>query len=140
MSSEFSFGPISPSDSKTIQSVVDQAGYDANSITSAQSHFDKTALLMMKPFLGGKSPYPRTTHVEYSFDEAKDKTEFYKTQLPRFAIQGLPGKLSKSPVRISPPPELVDVDVQAWENEGGAVNRFRARRPFLSDGRIIPAV
>ncbi len=141
MSTKFSFGrPISPSDFKTIQSVLDQADCDASSIASAQPRFDKTALLMMKPFLSGKCAYSRTAQVEYSFDQTQDKAVLHKMQLPRYAIQRPPGTLSKSPVRGSPSPEADDVDVQAWENEGGAVNRSRARRPFRSDGRIIPAV
>lgn len=62
---------------------------------------------------------------------ASEKAALRKLQRPRDVIEGLSRKLSKSDIaRDWGRPEPDDADSQVWENEGGAVNSPRARRPF----------
>ncbi len=141
MSSLSTFSTLSPSQLKKIRSLVDEVGYGANSATSDQSNFNTTALLVMKPLTRGEtSPHAQAARLEHNFDQTTDKTGFYKSQLPHYAIQGLPRRLRKLDVDRARTLLESQFDIQAWENEGGAVNTPRARPPFPSAGWPVRAV
>ncbi|MEK1929203.1 MAG: hypothetical protein AAAC47_05345 [Pararhizobium sp.] len=60
-----------------------------------------------------------------------EKVAQHKSQRPRDVIEGLSRKSTKSDIgRDWGRPEPDDAESQVWENEGGAVNSPRARRPF----------
>lgn len=62
---------------------------------------------------------------------AAEKATLHKSLLPRDGIEGLSRRLSKSDVgRGTSRPEPDDVELQVWENEGGAVISRRTRPPF----------
>ena len=128
MSSDPRYASISPSEMKMVQSVLDDAGYDANVLAEDQSLFNAAALLVMNLFMAGEtSPYALAAQLERNFGKATTTKLPYKSPLPRYAIQGLPHNLSRAGIKT---PRLPDeLDVQTWENEGGAVS-MSAQRAF----------
>ncbi|WP_246723801.1 hypothetical protein [Rhizobium sp. ARZ01] len=138
MSSDPRYASISPSEMKMVQSVLDDAGYDANVLAEDQSLFNTAALLVMKLFLAGEtSPYALTAQLERNFGKAIDNRAHYKSPLPRYAIQGLPHNLSRAGIKTPRQPD--EPDVQTWENEGGAVSKS-PRRTLPIGSKTVVAV
>ncbi|MFD1328745.1 hypothetical protein [Mycoplana ramosa] len=112
---------ISPSDMEMIQSVLDDAGYDANVLAIDQSLFNTAALLVVKLFLAGEtSPYALTAQLERNFGKGVATRAPYGAPLPRYAIQGLPRHLGGA--GLMRPRQSAEPDLQTWENEGGTVS------------------
>ncbi|OCP20980.1 MULTISPECIES: hypothetical protein [unclassified Ensifer] len=126
MSSNPAYATILPAEMEMIQTVLDDAGYDADVLAEDQSLFNAAALLVMKLFLAGEtSPYALSAQLERNFGAPTKDSAPYKPPLPRFAIQGLP----MMPGRETPT-LFYDPDLQSWDNEGGAVSRTRTRSTY----------
>ncbi|MDR6759707.1 hypothetical protein J2Y48_005025 [Mycoplana sp. BE70] len=129
MSSDPSYTVISPTEMEMIQSILDNAGYDADFLMDDQRQFNAAALLVMKLFLAGEtSPDALSAQLEYNFGKASVNKPPYKSPFARYAIQGLPltelGRVFRVHARS------VEADEQSWENEGGAGHtRVRSRLP-----------
>lgn len=136
MSSDPRYASISPSEMKMVQSVLDDAGYDANVLAEDQSLFNTAALLVMKLFLAGEtSPYALTAQLERNFGKAIDNRAHYKSPLPRYAIQGLPHNLGRTGINTPRRPD--SPDVQTWENEGGAVSTSLRRTLPIASKTVV---
>jgi hypothetical protein len=85
---------ISPSDMQIIQSVLDDAGYDANLLAEDQRLFNTAALLVTKLFLAGDgSPLGLAAKLENQLGKAGKHRPVCTSSLARYAIQGLPVEL-----------------------------------------------
>lgn len=135
MSSDPSYTVISPTEMEMIQSILDNAGYDADFLMDDQRQFNAAALLVMKLFLAGEtSPDALSAQLEYNFGKASVNTAPYKSPFPRYAIQGLPRNLRElGRVFTRGHARSVEADEQSWENEGGAIGHTRARSPLPSE-------
>ena len=138
MSSDNNSSAISPSDLQMIQSVLDDAGYDANVLATDQRLFNAAALLVMKLFLAGEtSPYALVAQLERKFGRASENN--YKSPASRYAIQRSPRSLrglerGGTIVRA----QQNEADLQSWENEGGS--SASTRHTLSSESTIAPAV
>lgn len=129
---------ISLSDMEIIQSVLDDAGYDANVLAIDQSLFNTAALLVVKLFLAGEtSPYALTAQLERYFGKAMNTRAPYRAPLPRYAIQGLPRHLSGT--GLMRPRQFDEPDLQNWENEGGTVSNPSRRHTSPIQSAIVVA-
>lgn len=135
MSSDPSFAAISPTEMEMIQSILDNAGYDANLLRGDQRQFNAAAFLVMKLFLAGEtSADALAAQLEYNFGKASVNKLPYKSPLARFAIQGLPpNQRELGRVFTKVRARSIEADEQSWENEGGAVGHTRARSPLASE-------
>lgn len=138
MSSDNNFYAISASDLQMIQSVLDDAGYDANVLATDQRLFNTAALLVMKLFLVGEtSPYALLAQLERKFGRASEN--IYKSPFARYAIQGLPRNLRRlERSGTNTRPQRNEADLQSWENEGGSSASTRHTLP--SESTIALAV
>ena len=128
MSSDPSFTVISPAEMAMIQSILENAGYDACFLRDDHRQFNAAALLVMKLFLAGEtSPYALSAQLEYIFGKADVNKAPYKSPSARYAIQGLPSNLRELRSVVSnSSAQSTESDEQTWENEGGAVGHPRA--------------
>lgn len=134
MSSDPRYASISPSEMRMIQSILNDAGYDANVLAEDQSHFNAAALLVTKLFMAGEtSPYALTAQLARNFGKASTSRVPYKSPLPRYAIQGLP--LNPGGAAIKTRRQSDEPAVQTWENEGGAVSGSAHRSRFARAAR-----
>lgn len=126
MSSAPKSSSISPSDMSMLQTVLNDAGYDADVLSVDRSLFNAAALLVTKLFLSGEtSPYALAAQLERNFGRSDSARVPYKSMLPRHAIQGLPAIRPVRKARQSDESEL-----QVWENEGGVTNGRYLRSGF----------
>ncbi|SOC44062.1 hypothetical protein SAMN05892877_11254 [Rhizobium subbaraonis] len=126
MSSAPRTSSISPSDMNMLQTVLNEAGYDADVLSVDRSLFNAAALLVTKLFLSGEtSPYALAAQLERNFGRSDRARVPYKSMLPRHAIQGLPGIRTLRKAKQSD-----ESDLQVWENEGGVIHGRYPRSGF----------